>query len=307
MKIMYNKIGDFMNSLKNCTLCPHNCKVDRTKTLGFCKANDKLKIARADLYYYEEPCISGTQGSGAIFFSNCNLKCIYCQNYEISCDNIGKEITINHLVDILLDLQKQNALNINLVTPTHYVPLIIKALKIAKQKGLTIPIVYNTSSYENVETIKSLNGLIDIYLPDFKYYDDKYAIKYSKAPNYFKYAKDAINEMFKQVGKPVFDENNNLKKGVLIRHLILPNLKEDSKKIIKYIYDTYKDNVYISIMNQYTQIKNYKYEELNRKITNEEYDEIIEYAYDLGIRNAYVQEKGTVDESFIPDFKTQNF
>lgn len=295
-----------MNLLNDCTLCPKNCHVDRSKTIGFCGANDKLKIARADLHFFEEPPISGTSGSGTIFFSYCNLKCIFCQNYEISTENIGKEITIKKFSDICLNLQKKGALNINLVTPTHYVPLIVDGLKLAKQKGLNIPIVYNTSSYENVSTLKLLDGLIDIYLPDFKYFDDNYAIKYSKANNYKKHASLAIKEMYRQVGNPIF-ENDIMKKGVIVRHLVLPGLKEDSKQIISYLYNTYSDNIFISIMNQYTPIKKLIYEELNHKISNNDYNEIINYAYDLGIRNAFIQEGNTQKKSFIPDFSNQEF
>lgn len=295
-----------MDYLNKCNLCPRNCNINRHTNTGFCQAKDKIKIARASLHYWEEPCISKNNGSGTIFFSNCNLKCIFCQNYEISIENIGTEITIEKFADICLDLQNKKALNINLVTPTIYVPLIIEGIKLAKSKGLKIPIIYNTSGYEKKETIKLLKGTIDIYMPDLKYYSDFYAIKYSNAKNYFKNAKDAINEMYKQVGNPVY-KNNILQKGVIIRHLILPGLKEDSKRIIKYIYETYKDNVIISIMNQYTNIKQLKYNNLNRKVTNTEYDEIINYAYDLGIRNAYIQEGNTQKKSFIPDFKNQKF
>ncbi len=302
MKIMYNNVGDFMISYEKCNLCPHNCNINRKTSTGYCKALDKVKISKYCLYMYEEPCISGKNGSGTVFFSGCNMKCIYCQNYEISENCKGKTVNTEELVNIFLKLQTQGAHNINLVTPTHFVPSIIKALKIAKNKGLKIPIVYNTSSFENIETIKALNGLIDIYLPDLKYYNDIYAVKYSKSKNYFNHASLAIEEMYKQVGKPVFDKNGILKKGVIIRHLMLPTLKDDTKQIIKYIYDTYKDNVIISIMNQYTPVKQYKYEELNNKIKETDYNEIINYAYDLGIRNAYVQEGGTVDTSFIPDW-----
>lgn len=300
MKILYNSSGDIMNTYEKCNLCPHNCNINRKKTLGICKASDKVKIAKFCLYMYEEPCISGENGSGTVFFSGCNMKCIYCQNFEISEECKGKEVSKEDLASIYLTLQKEKAHNVNLVTPTHYVPTIKESIILAKQKGLSIPIVYNTSSYENVNTIKELDGLIDIYLPDLKYYDDTLAIKYSKSKDYFKYATLAIEEMYKQVGKVTFDEKGILKKGVIIRHLMLPNNKEDTKKIIKYIYDTYKDNVILSIMNQYTPVKNYKYEELNNKINNEDYEEIINYAYDLGIRNAYVQEDGTVSASFIP-------
>lgn len=285
-----------------CNLCKRNCNVDRDKKLGFCNANNNIKIAKYMLYHYEEPCISGTKGSGAIFFSNCNLKCIYCQNYEISLEEYGKEITIEDFSNICLELQKQGAHNINLITPGHYAMQIKEGLILAKEKGLTIPIVYNTNSYENVETIKSLDGLIDIYLPDFKYYDDKLAIKYSKAPNYVETAKKAIEEMYKQVGSPVF-KKSIMQKGLIVRHLMLPTLEKDTKNIIKYLYDTYKDNIYLSIMNQYTPMKTFKDELLNKKITKKEYNNIIDYAYDLGIRNCFVQEDKTSSKSFIPNFK----
>lgn len=293
--------------LTNCNLCPRNCNVNRHENVGFCKAKDSIKIARADLYYYEEPCISGDSGSGAIFFSYCNLKCLFCQNYEISEENIGKEISIEKFSDICLELQKKGALNINLITPTHYIPLIKKGLILAKEKGLTIPIVYNTSSYENVESLKLLDGLIDIYLPDFKYYNDEIAIKYSNAKNYVNVCKKAIDEMYRQVGKSKFDNNGIMKKGVIVRHLLLPNMENDSKKIIEYLYKTYKDDIYISIMNQYTPMKKLKYEELNHKINDNVYDDVINFAYDLGIRNAFIQEGETQKKSFIPDFRNQEF
>lgn len=290
------------NILNDCTLCPRNCHINRKTQIGFCKANDNIKIARAALHFWEEPCISGDKGSGTIFFSHCNLKCLFCQNYQISTENIGTEISIEKFSNICLDLQKQGALNINLVTPTHYVPLIIEGLKLAKKNGLNIPIVYNTSSYENIDTIKMLDGYIDIYLPDFKYYSDDLAIKYSKAFDYKDYATDAIREMFRQVGKPLFTKEGIMQKGVIVRHLLLPNMEEDSKKIIEYLYNTYNDNIYISIMNQYTPIKKLEYEELNHKINEDIYNEVINYAYDLGIRNAFIQEEGTQQESFIPVF-----
>ena len=302
MKIMYNINGDYMITYENCNLCPHNCNINRNIYTGYCKATSKIKIAKYCLYMYEEPSISGTNGSGTVFFSCCNMRCIYCQNYEISENCKGKEITEETLAEIFLTLQKKNAHNINLVTPTPYIIGIKKAIILAKEKGLTIPIVYNTSSYENPEALKELNGLIDIYLPDLKYYNDEYAEKYSNCKNYFKIATLAIQEMYNQVGNPVFDENGILKKGIIIRHLMLPTLKQDTKEIINYIYKTYKNNVIISIMNQYTPIKTYKYKELNTKIKETDYDEIINYAYDLGIRKAYIQEEGTVDTSFIPDW-----
>lgn len=293
--------------LTKCNLCPRHCNINRHETVGFCKASDTLKIARADLHFFEEPCISGDKGSGTIFFTYCNLKCVFCQNYEISSDNIGKEITIEKFSEICLNLQNKGALNVNLVTPTHYIPLIKEGLKLAKLKGLTIPIVYNTSSYETTDSLKLLDGLIDIYLPDFKYYNDDIAIKYSSAPNYVNVCKDAIAEMYRQVGKPIFDDDGIMKKGVIVRHLLLPNMEDDSKKIIEYLYNTYEDNIYMSIMNQYTPMKKLKYEELNHTINDDIYDNLINYAYDLGVRNAFIQEGETQKKSFIPDFKNQEF
>lgn len=292
--------------LKNCNLCPRNCFIDRSLTTGVCGMKDKLVIARASLHMWEEPCISGDTGSGTIFFTGCNLKCIFCQNHEISTTLIGKEVTTEEFANICLNLQKQGANNINLVTPTHFVPLIIEGIKLAKEKGLTLPIVYNTSSYEKVETIKMLDGIVDIYLPDLKYYDDTYAIKYSHAPNYFNIATTAIKEMVKQVGLPTFQENGIMKKGVIVRHLMMPGLKEDTKNILEYLYKNYHDDIYISIMNQYTPIKHFtKYQELNQKILDDDYDEVINYALDLGIKKAFIQEGNTASESFIPDFSNQ--
>lgn len=293
-----------MKELECCKLCPRCCKVNRLKgETGLCGMNSKIKVARIAKHYFEEPPISGKSGSGAIFFSGCNMKCIFCQNYNISTNNFGKEISIKELAEKMIKLQKDGSLNINLVTPTHFVPNIKSAIIKAKEMGLNIPIIYNTSSYENVETLKTLDGLIDIYLPDLKYYDDILAMKYSKAYNYFEIATNAIKEMYRQVGTPEFDKNGIMKKGVIVRHLMLPEQIEDSKKIIKYLYDTYHDNIFISIMNQYTplkQVENIK--ELNHKVSDEDYDNLINYACDLGIKNAFIQEGGTQSESFIPDF-----
>ena len=290
-------------NLSKCDICPRKCRVNREKgELGFCKMKDKIKIARYSLHYWEEPIISGETGSGTIFFSGCNLKCIFCQNYKISSENMGKEISVERLKEICLELQNMGANNINLVTGTHFLPLIKEALILAKKEGLTIPIVYNTSSYENVESLKEMEGLIDIYLPDLKYYDNKLAENFSLANNYFEIATNAIKEMVRQTGKPVI-ENNIMKKGVIVRHLLLPNNLEDSKKIIKYLHDTYDEDIYISIMNQYTPIKKFdKYPELNRTLTDKEYDELVNYACDLNITQAFIQEGETCKESFIPDF-----
>lgn len=288
-----------------CNLCPRNCNVEREKgELGYCKAPNKLVIAKYSLHQWEEPIITGKNGSGTIFFTYCNLSCCFCQNYEISELHKGKTVTIEEFSNICLKLQNKGATNINLVTPTPYVHLIKEGLLLAKKKGLNIPIVYNTSGYENIETIKSLKGLIDIYLPDFKYYDNTLALNYSKCPNYFKYATTAIEEMINQVGSIEIDNNDVMKKGVIVRHLILPENTNDSKKIINYLYNKYKNKIILSIMNQYTPVRKLKYKELNRKVTEDEYDEVVNYAYDLGIRNAFIQEGNTAKESFIPDFDT---
>ena len=289
--------------LNECKLCPRNCSINRNcGEVGYCKAGNEIVIAKYYLHKWEEPCISGDNGSGTIFFTYCNLRCLFCQNYKISELNYGQSISIERFSEICLELQKRGASNINLVTPTHFVPLIIEGLRIAKKNGLVIPIVYNSSGYENVDTIKMLDGIVDVYLPDLKYYSDKYAIKYSKCKDYFKYASDAIDEMVRQKGSCKFDDNGNILSGVIVRHLLIPEMEEDSKKILKYLFDKYNDNIYISIMNQYTPVRVCKYDELNKKIDNSIYDKIIDYAWDIGIRNAFVQEDGTQNESFIPDF-----
>lgn len=290
------------NLLRNCTICPRKCGINRYNNIGFCKANHKVKVSLAKLFYYEEPPISGINGSGTIFFSNCNLRCCFCQNNEISSLGKGIEISIKRLSEIMLELQNKKAHNINLVTPTMYVPHIIKAVKLAKKNGLVIPIIYNTSGYETAETIKLLDGIIDIYLTDFKYFSNELAIKYSKANNYFDYASKSLKEMVKQTGPCIFDNNGLIKKGVIVRHLMLPTHKEDTKKVLDYLYNTYHDNIYISIMNQYTPTKNVKYNELRNPIKKNDYEEIIDYALDLGITNAFCQEDETVSESFIPKF-----
>ena len=290
-----------LKELEKCEICPHKCKIDRTKQIGRCKATDKIKIALYSIHNFEEPCISGTAGSGTIFFSNCNMNCIYCQNYEISQLGKGKEITIQELADIMLIQQERGVENINLVTPTSYVLQIIEAIKIAKQKGLNIPIVYNTNGYENVETLKLLEGYIDIYLPDLKYYDNEISKKYSKVDNYFEIATKAIKEMYRQVGQPVFDENGIMKKGLMIRHLVLPNNIENSKNVLKWIKENLDNNIYVSIMAQY--FPTYKAKEtddLNRKLTKKEYEEIENYLYNLNLENGYIQELGEHEEEYVP-------
>ena len=289
--------------LKNCNLCPRNCGVDRTTTIGACGANDKLKLAYYSLHQWEEPVISGSRGSGTIFFSNCNLKCIFCQNKKISTGGYGKEISDERFIEICLELQEKGAHNINLVTPTHYVPIIGEILHKIKGKELFVPIVYNTSSYENIHTLMMMRGIVDIYLADLKYYDDKLAKKYSKVDNYFEYATLAIDEMYRQVGPCSFDKDGMMKSGLIVRVLILPGETEDAKKIIKYLYATFGNYIFISIMNQYTPIINSKrYPNLNRKVTDKEYDEVIKYALSIGVENAFIQEGDTQEESFIPKF-----
>ena len=289
------------NELKNCHLCPKNCGVNRYKQLGFCKSSADLYVSYYSLHMWEEPVISGKHGSGAIFFSNCNLKCIFCQNRKISNDGYGKKISLDRLSDIMLELQEKGAHNINLVTPTHYTPLIKYSINSIKDK-LTIPVVYNTSSYENVETIEMMNGIVNIYLADFKYYDNELGKRYSNCDNYRECAIKSIDEMYKQVGKFVIKDDLMIS-GLIVRILVLPGHIDDSKKIIKYLYEKYGDNIIISIMNQYTPLFHIeKYENLNRKVNDSEYDDIIDYACDIGVKHAFIQEGDTQKESFIPDF-----
>lgn len=293
-----------MDILESCRICPHECKVNRLKgEVGRCKSTDKIKIALASLHQYEEPCISGYNGSGTIFFSNCNLACEYCQNYEISQLGKGFEISIEKLAEIMLDEQNKGAHNINLVTPTMYAVQIIRAIEIAKSKGLNIPIIYNTNGYESVETIKLLNGYIDVYMPDLKYYSDDIAKKYSHVDKYFEIATKAIKEMIDQVGYPIFDEEGIIKKGVIIRHLVLPNHMQNTKNILKWIKENLSDKVYVSIMAQY--FPTYKAKEislLNRKINKREYKEIEKFLYTLDLKNGYIQELGEHEEEYVPDF-----
>lgn len=293
-----------LENLKRCELCPHNCKVNRLNgEIGRCKCKDKVKIALASVHYYEEPCISGENGSGTIFFSGCNLNCKFCQNYEISQLGKGIEITIEELSDIFIKQQNKGVNNINLVTPTMYVYQIIEAIKIARKKGLDIPIIYNSNGYENIETIKKLNGYIDVYLPDLKYYDDEIAYKYSGINNYFENAKSAILEMQKQVGGPKLNENGIIQKGLIIRHLVLPNNIENSEKILRWIKSNINEEVYVSIMAQYFPFyKAKQMNDINRKLSEEEYAKIEDLVYELDIKNGYMQELGEHEEEYVPDF-----
>ncbi len=320
-----------------CDLCPRKCRADRTLgQSGFCGESSQIRAARAALHFWEEPCISGTTGSGAVFFTGCTLHCVFCQNRNIARGEVGKVISENRLSEIFLELQEQGANNINLVTAGHFLPGVTRALEKAKTEGLKIPIVYNTSSYESAESIKRLDGLVDIYLPDLKYVSPKLSKKYSNAENYFETASACIEEMVRQTGEPVFyrggeefgaeqyndiaaEETENafydelrgeeksseilMKRGTIVRHLLLPGQVEDSKRVIKYLLETYGEMIYISIMNQYTPMPGIEeYPELARKVTDAEYDEVVDYAIELGIENAFIQTGDVAEESFIPEF-----
>ena len=293
-----------MEELSSCTICPHNCKVNRINgQIGRCRSGNKVKIALASVHNYEEPCISGKNGSGTVFFSNCNLSCIYCQNYKISQLGKGYELSVEELANIMIKQQEKGVNSINLVTPTMYVYQIIEAIEIVRKNGLNIPIVYNTNGYENVKTIQDLNGYIDVYLPDLKYYSNELSKKYSKVDNYFKYATEAIKEMYKQVGSPVFDENGIIQKGLIIRHLVLPNHLQNSKHILKWIKENMPKDTYVSVMAQYFPTYKAKEDELlNRKLNKKEYKEIEEFLYTLNLENGYMQELGEHEEEYVPDF-----
>ena len=297
-----------IKELEKCEICPRKCKVNRLKgEKGFCNLGSEVKVALVSSHDFEEPCISGigkdTKSSGTVFFSNCNLKCVFCQNHEISQEGKGKAITIERLAEIFLEEQERQVNNINLVTPTMYAYQIIEAIKIAKAKGLHIPIIYNSNGYENVETLKALNGYIDVYLPDLKYYADDLAIKYSSAPHYFKIATRAIKEMYNQVGGPVFDENGIIQKGVIIRHLILPNHVQNTKRILKWIKENMPKDIYVSVMAQYfPTFKAKNMENINRKINLKEYREVENYLYALDLENGYMQDLGKHEEEYVPEF-----
>ncbi len=294
-----------MNLLEKCCICPHNCSVNRLEgKIGRCKATKNVKIALYSIHRFEEPCISGENGSGTVFFSNCNLNCQFCQNYEISQLGRGKEISIEELADIFLKQQDKKVENINLVTPTSYVVQIIEALKIAKNNGLNTPIVYNTNGYENIETIKMLDGYIDIYLPDLKYADNNLAKQLSGIDNYFETATTAIKEMQRQVGTPIFNDNGIMQKGLMVRHLVLPNYIENSKEVLKWLHENLPTTTYLSIMAQY--FPTYKAQEnskINRKLNQTEWQEILDYIEELEIENGYVQELGEHEEEYVPKWK----
>ena len=290
-----------MNIL-NCDLCPRNCKVNRSKEKGFCDSYSKIKIAKQMLHHWEEPCISGENGSGAVFFSGCNLKCIYCQNYEISKEGRGREVTVSELAEIFLNLQNKGAHNINLVTPTHYISEIIKALDKIK-KDLYIPVVYNTGGYEKPETIRMLKDYIDIYIQDIKYSDDNLAFEYSRVKDYFETAKRATQEMIKNKGTLKFDENGMLKKGVIIRHLVLPGHRKNSYGVLEFIKELPSESYLISLMSQFTPTRLCEENNiLNKKVSKKEYEFILNKAFEYGIENGYFQDLSSASEDYIPDF-----
>lgn len=290
-----------MDLYKKCTLCPRRCGIDRTKSRGRCGQTATLYAARASLHMWEEPCISGKNGSGTVFFSGCPLGCVYCQNSDITASRAGVPIDAKRLAEIFLEMQNKGAHNINLVTPTHFAPHIIRALDMAS--GLKIPVLYNTSGYETVETLRMLDGYVDIYLPDFKYMDSHIAEKYSCASDYPETAKAALSEMVRQTGACEFDADGMLRQGTIARHLVLPNHMQNSKDVIEYLYRTYGNDIYMSIMSQYTPMPRVvDYPEINRRVTDEEYDEVVDFAAGIGVENAFVQEGEAASESFIPSF-----
>lgn len=296
-----------MEWMNDCTLCPRQCHANRAAgRTGVCGETDEIRLARAALHMWEEPCISGCQGSGTVFYSGCSMGCVFCQNRPIASGQVGKAVSTGRLAEIFLELQAKNAANINLVTAGHYIPQTVKALDLAKQQGLVIPVVYNSSGYEKPEALILLEGLVDIYLPDFKYMDDALAARYSQAYGYSAWAKQALAEMVRQTesaGGIFFGEDEMMKRGVIVRHMILPGHTKDSKAILKYLYETYQDRIFISIMNQYTPMEwAADYPELTRRVTAREYQKVIDYALSLGIVNGFIQEGHTADSSFIPDF-----
>lgn len=302
MSMTPEKITSYMS---DCTLCPRRCHANRAAgQTGFCGQTAQLRAARAALHFWEEPCISGDCGSGTVFFSGCSLQCIFCQNHEIALGESGKVISVERLSQIFLELQEKGAANINLVTAGHFIPQVCRALELSKADGLSIPIVYNTGSYEEAASLRLLEGLVDIWLPDLKYFSGDLSARYSSAPDYFQVATAAIAEMFRQTPTAVFDPKTGLmQRGIIVRHLMLPGQAADSKKILRYLHTTYGDAIYISIMNQYTPLAGVsEIPELNRKVAPEEYRRVLDFADRIGIENGFMQEDGTAAESFIPPF-----
>lgn len=293
-----------MNKYENCLLCPRKCGINRrTGQTGVCGVSSEIKVARAALHYWEEPCISGKRGSGAVFFSGCSMHCVFCQNREISDGKEGKVISKERLSDIFMELADKGANNINLVTPGQYIPDIVWAVNDAKSRGMKLPIIYNTSGYENVTELKLLEGIVDVYLPDFKYMDSTLSARYSRAKDYPSVAKQALSEMVRQQPDVVIDDATGLiQKGVIVRQLLLPGHVNDAKAVLKYLYDTYHDHVYISMMSQFTPIALKDYPEINRTVTRREYERLVDYALKIGITNAFIQEGDVAKDSFIPAF-----
>ena len=293
-----------MNKYENCLLCPRKCGINRrTGQTGVCGVSSEIKVARAALHYWEEPCISGKRGSGAVFFSGCSLHCVFCQNREISDGKAGKVISKERLSDIFMELADKGANNINLVTPGQYIPDIVWAVNDAKSRGMKLPIIYNTSGYENVTELKLLEGIVDVYLPDFKYMDSTLSARYSRAKDYPSVAKQALSEMVRQQPDVVIDDATGLiQKRVIVRQLLLPGHVNDAKAVLKYLYDTYHDHVYISMMSQFTPIALKDYPEINRTVTRREYERLVDYALEIGITNAFIQEGDVAKDSFIPAF-----
>lgn len=292
--------------MEPCQLCPRLCRVDRVNQFGFCGAEENLRVALVSLHKWEEPCLVGENGAGTIFFSHCNLKCVYCQNFSISHGGFGKKISIERLAEIFIEQQQRGAANIELVTPTHYADKICAAIDIAKSRGLTLPIVWNSNAYENISTLELLRGRVDIFLPDLKYFDDEPAKTFSNAPNYFNVASAAIEKMFELVGSPKFDGDKMIR-GVIVRHLVLPNFRRDSIKIVDWLCETFGDEIFISLMNQYTPIfRAGDFKKISRALTTFEYQSVVDYAAKLGVKNCFIQLGKTADKNFIPNFNLDN-
>ncbi len=304
------------NLYTNCNICPRECGAKRNdEKIGYCGCTGNILLTRVSLHMWEEPCISGTNGSGTVFFSGCHLKCVFCQNEPAVMLKNSKQVSPERLSDIFFELEQKGAHNINLVTPSHFAPSVAKAINMAKQKNISIPFVYNCGGYEKCETLKMFDGIIDIYLPDFKYMSPSIAKKYSNAADYANVCKNAVNEMLRQTGRFEFDEKELIKHGVIVRHLVLPGYAGDSKRIIKYLHNTYGDNIYISIMGQYTPkcdiygdggVFAEKYPELCRTLTQDEYNDVVEFAENEGVKYAYTQFLSSGSKDYVPDFSEQN-
>lgn len=295
--------ADILNDYLSCTLCQRRCKINRYEAKGYCKSTASLSVARAALHLWEEPIISGTRGSGTIFFSGCSLGCIYCQNHEISGAQLGRELTPKALADVMLRLEERGAHNVNLVTPTHFAPSVREAILIAKSNGLSLPIVYNTGSYDSQEALSLMSGLVDVYLPDLKYYRSETARELSYAEDYPSVAREAIAEMHRQTGAPVIGEDGLIRRGTVVRILLLPGHVAEAKLSLKYLYEAYGNEIFVSLMSQYTPIGKMP-SPLDRRVTREEYRQLTDYAARLGVENCFIQDISSSSEAFIPDFKS---